>query len=310
MLPHTFLSSHILMIEPAHFQFNEQTAESNSFQQGQGEQKASEIQALAKAEFQGFVKQLREKEVHVHVFADTPNPIKPDAVFPNNWVSFMPNGNAYLYPMCTPNRRLERRQDILQKLGETFDIKKTIDLSPAENKGQILEGTGSIIFDHAYKIAYACLSPRTDAALFKAHCEELGYEAISFTALDTGGKEIYHTNVMMCMGSTFSVICLESVANSLERQALIEKLLATKKEIIAISQAQMAQFAGNMLQVANAKGASFLVMSQTAYQSLTQAQIQQLAAHTQLLAVPIPTIERLGGGSARCMMAEIFCEVK
>ncbi|MFN0201031.1 MAG: citrulline utilization hydrolase CtlX [Bacteroidia bacterium] len=308
-MPNQQHSNTILMVRPASFQFNAQTAESNAFQH-QTQLSAEAVEQQAKAEFDAFVAKLRAHGVNVIVIEDTPDPVKPDAVFPNNWVSFHENGDIYLFPMCTPNRRLERRSDIIDLIGEKFQVNTVHDLSASEEEGQMLEGTGSIVFDHVHKIAYACLSPRTDKDLLEKYAQMIGYEAISFTSLDQNGGEVYHTNVMMCVGEGFVVICLESIANLSERQKVVAAFDKTQQEIVEISFAQMNQFAGNMLQVHNDAGQKYLVMSHTAYKALTDAQKAQLAKYTELFYAEIDTIETIGGGSARCMMAEVFCEAK
>ncbi len=302
-------SDTILMVRPACFQFNLQTAESNAFQKQLTGVSAAEIQEKAQAEFDAFVAKLREKGVNVIVIDDTIEPVKPDAVFPNNWISFHENGLAYLYPMFTPNRRLERRKEVIDEVRKSFYVREVRDISGYEDEDKILEGTGSIVFDHQFKIAYACTSPRTDKKLFEKYCQQIGYKPISFLSLDENEQEIYHTNVVMCVGEGFSVICLNSIISGYDRRHVM-RMLQKNGDIIAITHEQMAQFAGNMLQVHNGEGKKYLVMSQTAYNSLTNLQIEQLSKHTEILPVSIPTIETLGGGSARCMMAEVFCEKK
>jgi hypothetical protein len=302
-------SDTILMVRPACFQFNLQTAESNAFQKHLEGVSAAEIQQKAQAEFDAFVAKLREKGVTVIVIDDTAEPVKPDAVFPNNWISFHENGVAYLYPMFTPNRRLERRKEVIDEVRKNFYVREVRDISGYEEEDKILEGTGSIVFDHQFKIAYACTSPRTDKKLFEKYCQQIGYKPISFLSLDENEQEIYHTNVVMCVGEGFSVICLNSIISGYDRRHVM-RMLQKNGDIVAITHEQMAQFAGNMLQVHNAEGKKYLVMSQTAYNALTNSQIEQLSKHTEILPVSIPTIETLGGGSARCMMAEVFCERK
>lgn len=303
-------TSHILMVRPASFGFNAQTAESNAFQNQIEGLSQAEISQKAQAEFDEFVAKLRSKGIHVQVIEDTKTPEKPDAIFPNNWVSFHADGRVFLYPMCTPNRRLERRNDIIETIASKFEINQVRDLSVSEAEGKILEGTGSMVLDHIHQIVYACLSPRTEKSLLEDYAKEIGYEAVVFTSLDEKEGEVYHTNVVMCMGKGFAVICLDTIQNAEEREYVTNRLKQTGNEIVDISLAQMNRFAGNMLQVENAEGKTFLVMSQTAYNALTDAQVQQLSAHTEILPVQIDTIETIGGGSARCMMAEIFCKEK
>ncbi|MGL4362727.1 MAG: citrulline utilization hydrolase CtlX [Cellulosilyticaceae bacterium] len=302
-------SQHILMVRPASFGFNAQTAESNAFQQ-KPTQAAEEIQAKAVTEFDDFVAQLRALRIDVTVAQDSAEPTKPDAIFPNNWVSFHPDGQVFLFPMCTPNRRWERDPKIIQQIAESFDIKQINDLSATENQNMILEGTGSMVFDHINKIGYACLSPRTHKTLFENFCQKIGYQPISFTALDKSGGEIYHTNVVMCIGEGFVVICLESIPDKLEQKKIRNSFNKNEIEIIAISLDQMNNFAGNMLEVSNKNGKKYLIMSKTAYTSLNYTQQGIIRKYSEIVSVDIPTIESIGGGSARCMMAEIFCPKK
>lgn len=298
---------HILMVRPANFAFNAETAENNAFQSRDGAMSADEMRTRALAEFDGFVELLRGAGVHVVVAEDTPSPARPDAVFPNNWVTFHQEGLVVTYPMYAASRRIERREDIIELVKSAgFPVKRRLNLENSEQDGIYLEGTGSIIFDHRNRLAYACLSPRTSANLLEQLCAELDYRKVVFHSVDSNGQEIYHTNVMMALGETFVVICLDSVRDSKERSMLEELFRSTGKEIVDITLEQMNQFAGNMLQVQNSAGDRILVMSETAHKSLNPEQIDRLRAHTQLLAVPIDTIERYGGGSARCMMAEIM----
>ena len=301
----TQTARNILLIRPRSFQFNAETAASNEFQ-SKTEADESVIQQTAIAEFERFADSLRLKGINVLIFDDTEKPEKPDAVFPNNWVSFHADGTLILYPMCAASRRSERRTDILAKLAQDFWIEKFIDLSGFEDENRFLEGTGSIVFDHVNKIAYACLSPRTDEELFIKISRHLAYEPLSFRAADANGKEIYHTNVMMCIGVGFAVICLESIENAEEKAKVIESLKQGNLEIIDISFAQMNRFAGNMLAIENDKGEKILVLSQSAFDSLSEEQTTTLEKYSELLPLTIPTIEKIGGGSARCMMAEVF----
>lgn len=298
------------MVRPAHFGFNPQTAESNAFQVNDKELSKSEIEQMAILEFDEFVRRLREVGVDVIVIQDTDYPVKSDAVFPNNWVTFHPGGQVVTYPMESPIRRQERRKDIFEYLGQRFFIKKHIRLESAEEEGKYLEGTGSMILDRPAKVIYACRSTRTDKDLVYKFAKMATYQAIFFNATDGEGQAIYHTNVMMAMGESFVVIALETVRDSKERQILLDSFAKTNKEVINISLAQMMAFAGNMLQVCNDQGKTFLVMSEQAYQSLEEAQIVQIKKHTNILYSPINTIETYGGGSARCMMAEVFLPEK
>ncbi|MBG8552005.1 citrulline utilization hydrolase CtlX [Hymenobacter guriensis] len=300
----------VFMVRPARFGFNTETAESNYFQNAIREASGEEIQRRARAEFDGVVAALRAHGVRVLVFEDTPAPHTPDSIFPNNWLTLHPDGRVLLYPMCAPNRRLERRPDILAALQEQFAVTEVIDLSGSERQNRFLEGTGSIIFDHLHRVAYACLSPRTDAALFQEVAQQLCYRAVAFHAHDAQGQEIYHTNVMMCVGARFAVVCLESIRNAAEQAVVVDSLTATGHEIIDISLAQVSRFAGNMLTLQPATARELLAMSQSAHDALTPAQRTTLAQYCDLLPLPIPTIETIGGGSARCMLAEVFLPEK
>ncbi|SDT02652.1 hypothetical protein SAMN05216490_2325 [Mucilaginibacter mallensis] len=296
-------TSHLLMIRPVSFGFNEQTAVSNAFQVKQGGK--NEVQEKALIEFNNLVTVLRNNGVDVTVIDDTPEPHTPDSIFPNNWVSFHSDGNIFLYPMQANNRRLERREDIINQLEDCFKVHHIVDLSRFEQDHKFLEGTGSMVLDRIGKIAYACISPRTDKDVLAVFCEQTGYKAICFDAIDEHGKAIYHTNVLMCVGSKFAVICLDSIPNPNERTIVIESLQTTRKEIIEISFEQMNQFAGNMLEVQNKNGEALIVMSQSAFKSLTGAQKTTLKKYGELIYSNINTIETNGGGSARCMIAEV-----
>ena len=299
-------TNHILMVRPAHFGFNEQTASSNAFQQQDDSLAPEEIRQKAIEEFNGFVELLRAAGVHIILIEDTTTPIKTDAVFPNNWVTFHEDGTVITYPMFAPVRRAERREDILETLKDHFSINRRIYLEYSESKNKFLEGTGSMVLDRVHKVVYACVSPRTDVGLLEEFCQFTGYEMLVFTAVDSKGKEIYHTNVMMTLGENFTVICLDAIANAEERMLIQQKLEATQKELILITPDQMLAFAGNMLQVCNNAGEPILVMSEQAFQSLRQDQVRCLNQLSNLLHVPLYTIEKYGGGSARCMMTEVF----
>lgn len=295
------------MVRPANFGFNEETAASNAFQSRDGRLQPEDIRKNAIREFDAFVEHLRAAGVHVIVAADSVKPAKPDAVFPNNWATFHQEGFVVTYPMFAPVRRRERRRQVIDTvLREGFHSERRINLEFNEKINRFLEGTGSIIFDHQHRLAYACLSPRTDAGLLDELCQLLGYEKVVFHAVDAKGQDIYHTNVMMALGETFVVICLDTVRNPMERKMLEQKFRETKKEIVEISLDQMNAFAGNMLQLRNDRDETLLVMSEQAFRSLTPAQITTLERHTRLLHSPIDTIETYGGGSARCMIAEVF----
>lgn len=296
-------STTLLMIRPVAFGFNEQTAESNAFQNKDEAQQS--VQKKALQEFDAFVKLLRDNGVNVLVVEDTLQPHTPDSIFPNNWISFHETGDIFLYPMQAENRRLERREDVIHELEEDFKVRHVIDLSRFEKQGKYLEGTGSMVFDRENKVAYACLSPRTDKDVLERFCEESFYTAVTFHAVDQNKQAIYHTNVMMCIAGKYAVICLDSIADNLERQMVISSLEVSGKSIINISYDQMNHFAGNMLEVINNQGESLLVMSGSAFASLDEKQIATLHKYSRIIYSDIPVIERNGGGSVRCMMAEV-----
>lgn len=296
-------TSHILMIRPVNFGFNEQTAESNAFQNKAAQK--DDANTAAQREFDGMVNMLRNNGVNVTVIDDNPEPHTPDSIFPNNWVSFHSDGQVFLYPMQAENRRLERREDIINGLEDNFKVKHVIDLSRFEEEGKFLEGTGSMVLDRENNIAYACISPRTDREVLELFCEQAGYQAITFDAVDENGKAIYHTNVLMCIGGGFAVICLDNIPNPHEKLVVKESLLSTKKVIVDISFDQMNHFAGNMLEIKNKAGETLIVMSKSAHDMLLEAQKKVLSNYGKLVYADISTIETLGGGSARCMMAEV-----
>jgi len=298
------------MVRPANFGFNEETAASNAFQSTSDSLSNEEARLLAQKEYDAFVENLRTLGVNVIVVDDTESPVKPDAVFPNNWITFHDDGTVITYPMLSKARRLERREDVIENLNKKYRIDHRIAFEPMEEADIILEGTGSLILDRVNKLAYACYSPRTSQVLLKSFCKSMGYEVVGFISVDGNGQQIYHTNVMMALGETFVVICMESVPDAAENVLLRRKFEETKKEIIEISYDQMMQFAGNMLQVRSTSGEPILVMSEAAYQSLSEEQIKRIESHTKILHQPIPTIETLGGGSVRCMMAEVFLPEK
>ena len=300
----------VLMIEPAAFGFNAETAQNNYFQINS---ENAETQTKALQEFNNFVEKLRSKGINVITVIDTLEPHTPDSIFPNNWISMHQDGTVVLYPMCAVNRRWERRNDILEILKRNFSVKEIIDFSAPENDGKFLEGTGSMIFDHDNKIAYGSVSLRLDEKLFREFCEKFGFEPVVFHSYQTANNErlpIYHTNVMMCVADQFVVICLDCIDDETERIKVVNAIVNSGKEIIEISENQMQQFAGNMLQVHNAEGKKFLVMSQSAYQSLTPEQISNIEKYSEIIYSDLETIETNGGGSARCMLAEVFLEKK
>jgi len=300
-------TNHILMIRPVDFKFNEQTAGNNKFQVASTQ---SDVQTAALKEFDAFVALLQQNGVDVTVIDDTLEPETPDSIFPNNWVSFHDDGSVYLYPMFSENRRLERRKEILDGLKDHFEVNHISDLSFYEHQHAFLEGTGSMVLDRTNKIAYACLSVRTDEEVLNNFCMLTGYEPVAFHAVDVSNFPIYHTNVMMCIGDRFAVICLDSIRNPEEKLNVTISLKGAGKEIIEISLEQMNKFAGNMLQLSNAENESLLVMSEQAYLSLTPEQIAALEQYSRIVYSPLYTIEKNGGGSARCMLAEIHLPVK
>lgn len=300
-----------MMIRPAHFAFNTETAGSNDYQQQDFAAKTAAFASdAAREEFDLMISQLEKTGLEVHVFDELSDAKTPDAVFPNNWVSFHQSGKIVLYPMMAENRRAERRKDILEQLKGRFKVEEVIDLTHFENEGKFLEGTGSMVLDRRYKIAYACLSPRTDAGVLRAFGDALGYEIVAFHAADENGFPIYHTNVMMCVGDIFAVVCLDAITDPDERQEVRAALEETDKYIIELTLEQVRQFAGNMLMVRNTAGEKFLVMSTRAYESLTDKQRKTLSDYARLVHTDLSVIEGNGGGSARCMMTEIHLPLR
>ncbi|WP_047246247.1 citrulline utilization hydrolase CtlX [Maribacter thermophilus] len=307
------ITNTILMIRPVNFRMNEQTAVNNYFMEDLKE-KNKTINQKAQEEFDAFVSKLRGIGLNVIVVDDTLEPDTPDSIFPNNWISFHKDGTVGVYPMFAENRRSERREDILEILeNQGFLIDNVMDYTAAEEEGVFLEGTGSIIMDRVNNKAYCALSERADEDLFIEFCEDFDCMPVIFTANQTvDGKRlpIYHTNVMMAIGEDFSVICLETIDDKKERKNVIDHLKKDNKEIIEITEEQMHSFAGNMLQVLASDGQRYLVMSSAAYNSLNAGQIQQIEKHCNIVHSPLDTIETCGGGSARCMMAEVFLPKK
>ena len=299
----------VLMIEPVAFGFNEQTAVNNYFQV----QQEGNAQDKALKEFNDFVEKLRAKDINVITIKDTLEPKTPDSIFPNNWVSFHADGKVVLYPMFAENRRLERRDDIINQIKEQFEVTEVIDYSGAEKDNLFLEGTGSMIFDHDNKLAYGSVSLRLDEGLFRKFCSDFGFQPVVFHSYQTAGEErlpIYHTNVMMCVADQFVVICLDCIDDESERNNVIETIKNSGKELIEISEDQMQNFAGNMLQVQNKSGEKFLVMSQSAYKSLNRDQVSAIEKYCEIIYSDLEVIETNGGGSARCMLAEVFLPKK
>jgi hypothetical protein len=304
----------ILMIRPVAFRMNEQTAVNNYYQKVIEGLLPATVNAKAQEEFDAFVAKLRAVGINVIVVDDVLDLDTPDSIFPNNWISFHENGDVVLYPMFAENRRRERREDILDLLEDNgFVINEIMDYTTAEDDGYFLEGTGSIVLDRENGKAYCALSPRADEELFIEFCEDFEYSPVIFEAFQTVENErklIYHTNVMMCIGDTFAVICADCIDDKKERKMVLDSLRGDGKEIILISESQLTNFAGNMLEVMGANERRYLVMSASAHQSLTKKQIQQLEEHITILSANLDTIEACGGGSARCMMAEIFLPIE
>ncbi|MDP6908415.1 MAG: arginine deiminase-related protein [Flavobacteriales bacterium] len=303
-------TSHMLMIRPIAFESNSETAEDNHYQHEIQGLSDTKTQNQALQEFDSFVGKLRDAGINIIVVEDTPESKTPDSIFPNNWISMHGNGVVVLYPMYAPNRRKERRLDILETLKEKgFHIKEVIDLSPVENEGRILEGTGSLVLDHENSIAYACLSHRTNEKELERWAKLTDYKTVPFHALQNVEGQllpIYHTNVMMSVGKELAIVCADSIKDETERKTLIDSLKKTGKQMVFISEEQKSSFAGNMLQVVNNMNEKIMVMSSQAFESLTAEQISTIEKTNRILHSPLNTIEALGGGSARCMMAEVF----
>lgn len=303
------ITDHIIMIRPRHFGFNAETAANNTFQQEDGAMGPEEIAQKALEEFDQLVTLLRENGVHVDVVDDTDDPVKPDAVFPNNWFSTHQNGTVVTYPMMSPARRNERREDVIVALSDDYEVNKRYSFEVYEEYDQFLEGTGSLVLDREHRVAYACLSPRSEMTLIEKFCIVTGYTPLTFHAL-YDGKPVYHTNVVMALGATYVVICLECIPDPQEQKRLRESFRNTKKELIEITPKQMAAFAGNMIQLSSVTGEKLCVMSEQAYRSLSTEQTERLQQHNRILFSPVYVIEKYGGGSARCMIAENFLSRK
>lgn len=294
----------VLMVRPASFAPNFETRATNAFQLAST---ATEVGALAIAEFDHAVATLRAVGVTVLVVDDEPSPAKPDAVFPNNWFSTHADGSVVLYPMHAPNRRSERRIDLLQQLDAAgYRCSHLIDLSPHELGDRCLEGTGSLVLDRVARVAYACRSPRTDAALLEQWARELGFRVVAFDAVDREARAIYHTNVVMCIGTGWAVVCLDAITDPTERATVLAELAANSRDVLELSMAQLGEFAGNMLELATADGRRVIALSDRARRALGADVEARLARHATLVSCPIPTIETVGGGSLRCMIAEVF----
>jgi hypothetical protein len=303
------LASTILMVRPAAFGFNEETAANNYFQSHPAISK-EELQQKVLAEFDTMVTILRSNGITVLVIEDTKEPSKPDAIFPNNWLSTSPNGTVAVFPMYAANRRIEKREEIVDEIAKDYIIKDLQDWSEYEAEGRFLEGTGSMVIDYDNKMIYACVSERTSLSVLEKYASANGFQAIAFLATDKNGMPVYHTNVMMALCENFCVLCEEAIEEEWELIAVRQLLQSTNHTIVPITREQMHQFAGNMMQIKNNAGQSFLVLSQTAHHSLTKEQRTQLEGFTSLLPIAVPTIEEVEGASVRCMMAEIFLEKK
>lgn len=301
-------TSHIMMVRPASFGYNEQTAKSNAFQNSVDdlEVEEDEVQQLAIKEFDAYAAALKQYGVTVNIIQDSKEPKKPDAIFPNNWISFHKNGAAVLYPVYSKNRQWERRRSILDLIGKGYQLTNELDLSHYEEDDKFLEGTGSMIFDRERDIVYACKSIRTDEDTLKDFCKKLDCKMIFFDSVDQDGFPIYHTNVMMGLATDYVIICLESIRDETQRNLLLKTFKETNKELIDISYEQVQQFCGNVIELADDQGKSLLVMSDRAREGFTPAQKEIIERYSTIVSSPISTIEDIGGGGARCMVAEIF----
>ncbi len=297
-----------VMVRPARYQRNPQTLASNTFQASPLDLNPEQEQEAALAEFDGLVSALTALGVHVIVYDDTPKPHTPDAIFPNNWVSFHEDGTVVLYPMEAENRRRERRMDIVESLSNErgYRISDIVDLAYHERDGRYLEGTGSMVLDRVNRIAYACLSSRTHLDVLADFGQRMNFDVVAFAAVGRSGRAIYHTNVMMCIGTAFAVICADAIADAQQRDAVLARLGSSGREIVTISRAQVAHFAGNMLELAASDGSSLLLMSDQARRSLEAEQLRRLESHARIVVVPVEHIERSAGGGVRCMIAEMF----
>jgi hypothetical protein len=298
------------MVRPAAFGPNEETSTTNFFQTPAKELNRQSLQQSALKEFDNMVEILTRHDINVLVIDDTLTPVKPSAIFPNNWISTSPEGIVSIFPMYAPNRRPEKREDILRLIAEKFIVKDVQDWSEFEVEGKFLEGTGSMVIDHENKVIYTCHSPRTDMSVLEKFAHVNKFRAIAFLATDKNGHPVYHTNVVMTLCENFAVLCEEAIEEEWELIAIRQLLDSSGHDVIRIYKDQMHCFAGNMLQLKNKKGEKFLVMSQTAFDSLYEDQKEELSERNKLLPISIPTIERIEGGSVRCMMAEIFLEKK
>jgi hypothetical protein len=296
------------MIEPVAFARNPDSARTNAFMRDASGRMPDELQSSALREFQALVGRLESEGVEVLIFRDSVDSPSPDAIFPNNWVSFHENGQVILYPMEPPNRRRERRREILDWLSTEmgFRVSEVVDLSFHETEGRFLEGTGSMVFDRPGKTVYASASPRTTPSLLREYGERFGLEVVSFRAYDAEGIPVYHTNVVLALGPGVAVLCSEAIRDPSERRGVVKSLENGGREVVEITMEQLYAFAGNMLAVENSRQETLLVMSERAFSSLRKAELLKLGRHARLVQSPIPTIEDFGGGSVRCMLAEVF----
>jgi hypothetical protein len=300
---HAQSTNSVLMIRPSRFYPNPETAADNAFQRN-ADRDSDVLTLMARKEFDAAVQMLGTAGVNVHVFEDTAEPEKPDAVFPNNWISTHDDGRMVLFPMYSALRRRERRQDIVEELRKHYRVTEVIDYSAFEDEGCYLEGTGSLVFDHLNKFAYVSLSNRSNPKVIQRFTDDFGYEPVTFASLGSNGQPIYHTNVMMCIGTAFAMVALDMIPNKAERQEVRARLEETGKEIVELSADQIANFAGNAIELHNRRGEKLLVLSSRAAGALTEEQRERLSRYAGLLQLELPTIER-GGGSARCIMATI-----
>lgn len=297
----------VVLVRPVAFHANPETAGSNAFQREPGVAEPAAEQAGAAVEFSGLVRALADAGVETIVFDEARGADTPDALFPNNWVTFHADGTVALYPMLAQNRRAERRTDIPEALSRDrgFRVERVLDFSASEAQGKFLEGTGSMVLDRVHRVAYACLSPRTDVEALAGACQALGYEPLVFTAVDASGVPVYHTNVLMSVGEDFAVVCEEAIPNAGQREAVRNRLEATGHEVIPITLDQVSSFAGNMLELRSRAGERIVAMSANALASLRPEQVEKIECRARIVAVPIGTIESAGGGSVRCMIAEV-----
>lgn len=300
-------ASNVIMIRPMNFGYNAETAHSNSFQSNSA-LPDSEIQKRALREFEALARKIEDAGIGLKVFNDIALPQKPDAIFPNNWFSTHTDGTVILYPMQSPSRRLERKEDMIEWLRHHYRVSRIIDLTYFEDQEKFLEGTGSLVFDHSNKMVYASVSARTHAELIEMVAKELNFSFVCFRAVDRSKAPIYHTNVVMSVGEKFAVVCMECVAEG--REILRKYMRGSGKELLELSYNQLESFAGNMLMLENVKGERFAVMSEQAFKSITSEQIRQIESHVAILYSDLQTIEKVGGGSARCMLAENFLKQK